>query len=149
MTKKLSKEKYVAKLKRELYPIAIKENQEKKMRCGERMGQSINFSTRALIAEKGQRIFLEYGSYDGKLRLIDFRDLRYKKDETEESLFPLCNLVKDATYDTNEKGEITKIYLGIEDSLVAPFRCGIDELEKEVRKEIIHAHVWKDKVLSS
>ena len=146
MTKKMSPEDCIAKLKRELYPVAIKENISWKMRYGkEVMGNRMileEISVRVLIAEKSTRIFIESGSCDGKLRLIDFRDFKYRKDENGESLVPLCNLVKKATYDTNEKDDITTIYLSPEDSLVAPFRCGINELEEEIKREATHAGLW-------
>jgi len=149
MTKKIHGEEYFDRLKQKLYPILIRENVSWKMRYGkEVMGNRVilgEIFVRALIAEKSTRIFIESGSCNGKLRIIDFRDFRYRKDENGESLVPLCNLVKEATYDTNEKGDITTIYMGIEDSLVAPFRCEINELEKEIKREAAHACLWTKK----
>jgi len=149
MTKKLSKEEYFSRLKQRLFPISIKENIgmriEYKNKITENKVVTREVHLRALIAEKGTRIFLESGSQNEKLRLIDFRTFKYAISKDGESLIPLCNLVKEATYDTNEKGDITMIYLGIEDSLVAPFRCGINNLEEQIMKERPYTNILTEK----
>jgi hypothetical protein len=149
VTKKISSEDYILRLKQRLFPISIKENIgmriEYKNKIAENKAITGEVHLRALIAEKGTRIFLESGSQNEKLRLIDFRTFKHVVSKDGESLIPLCGLVEEAAYNQDEKGDITMIYLGIEDSLVAPFRCGINNLEEQIMKERPYTNILTEK----
>lgn len=139
MTKKLSEEEKIARLKIKLYPIDIAETRQ--------VIRSINLAVdssqetieaeipiRVLISKDRQRFFMEYNSKDGLLNLVDFDGYEY--DRKNLRIVPIGCLNHDATYDLNEAGEITRIYLHIEEALTSPFRL-VEEgiLEKSIKRE--------------
>jgi len=139
-------ERYIARLKKRLYPIDIKEKKEIGLKL-ERIGKDscpimIKLKARLLTDNLG-RTFIEYGSRDGLLELINLEDFEYREDSNQEKLIPLSCLEKDAVYETDAGGNIKKIYLSIYDSLCAPFRGTTEEIINQIYKNISNMSVWE------
>jgi hypothetical protein len=77
---------------------------------------------------------MEYNSKDGLLNLVDFDSYEYDRESLR--IVPIGCLNRDATYDLNEAGEITRIYLHTEEALTSPFRLAEEGiLEKVIVRE--------------
>jgi len=130
--------RHIARLKRELYSIEIGENRPAVRPI--RLAASSSPETveseipiRLLISKDRQRFFMEYNSREGLLNLVDF--FHYEYDRESSMIIPSSCLDYDATYDLDEKGNITKIYLDLEESLTSAFRpAGEGIIEKVIRR---------------
>jgi len=139
-------ERYIARLKRRLYPIEIKEKKEINLEL-ERKGKNsrplnVKFKARLLKDNQG-RTFIEYGSSKGLLELINLEDFEYREEGGTGKLVPISCLEKDAAYETDADGNIKKIYLSIYDSLCAPFRGTNEEIINQIYRNIENMSVWE------
>jgi len=146
MTKKNSHEGYISKLKQRLYSIDIKEKKEINLEL-KKIGKyscpiMVQLKARLLTDNRG-RNFLEYGSRNGLLELINLEEFEYRKENDQEKLIPLSCLEKDAVYETDANGDIKTIYLSIYDSLCAPFRGTTEEVVNQIYRNISNMSVWE------
>ena len=140
------KEKYIARLKQRLYPAEIKEKKEVPIQLTLELDDSspvtLNIKARLLTDHQG-RTFMEYGSKDGLLELINLEEFEYRKEGNQRKLIPLSCLEKDAVYETDANGDIKTIYLSIYDSLCAPFRGTTEEVVNQIYRNISNMSVWE------
>jgi len=128
MAEKISKEEYLTRQR--LWPIDIKENIRETLNL--KISSNIygllekDVSLRFLIDSTGERIFMEQGSNRGLLNLIDLHEFDYDLDNPSRGIIPFSILTHRAIYDSREDGDITRIYLRMEDALTAPYRRAED-----------------------